>query len=222
VVTALEVQKRNKKRVNIFVDDAYAFSLSLDDAARLHKGQVLSDDEIATLVNESAISLASDSAARFLAVRPRSAREIRDNLARKGTPPAVIDAVLERLTSFGYIDDRQFAELWVRDRMTHKPTSPRALRYELRQKGISDDLIDASLSELDADEAAYQAAQTQIRRLRGSEQNDFRNKISTFLQRRGFSYDVARSTIRRLLQELDAETPDYFAGTENEDDNRLD
>jgi regulatory protein len=222
VITALEVQKRNKKRVNVFVDEAYAFSMTLDEAARLHKGQVLSDAEIDALVNDAAITAATESAARFLAVRPRSAQEVKQNLAKKETPPPVIEAALERLTAFGYIDDRAFADLWVRDRMTYKPTSPRALRFELQQKGIARDVIDAVLEDLDAGEAAYQAAQTQLRRFRGMQRRDFQSKISSLLQRRGFSYDVVRSTVRRLMQELDDGDPEYFAGNETENENETD
>jgi regulatory protein len=218
VITALEAQKRNKKRVSVFIDDAYAFSLSLDEAARLRKGQTLSEAEINALTSEAAVTIATDSAARFLALRPRSTREIRDNLARKGTPPPVIDAALERLTALGYIDDRAFADLWVRDRMTRKPISPRALRYELRQKGIGNDIIDDALADLDAEDAAERAARSQTRRLRGMQRRDFQMKVSAFLQRRGFSYQVARSTIRRLMEELDAEDPGFFAGDEHDND----
>ncbi len=211
VITALEVQKRNKRRVNVFVDEDYAFSLSLDEAARLHKGQTLSDAEIDRLVNEAVVTVATDTAARFLSTRPRSEKEIRQNLAKKDIPPNVIEAALERLTALGYIDDRAFAELWVRDRMTFKPTSPRALRFELRQKGVDAEIIDAALADLDAEAAAYQAAQSQARRHRaGISRRDFQHKVSTFLQRRGFSYAVARSTLRRLMQEIDDENPEYF------------
>ncbi len=218
IITALEVQKRNKKRVNVFIDDEYAFSLSLDHAALLHKGQTLSDDEVARMINDAAISAATDSAARFLAVRPRSAQEVRQNLARKKIPAPVIDAALERLSAFGYIDDRAFADLWVRDRDTYKPTSPRALRYELRQKGISDAIIDDVIADLEPDDAAYRAAENQVRRYRGLERREFRNKMSAFLQRRGFSFEVVRTTLRRLIAELDAESPDFFAGADDDDE----
>ncbi len=218
IITALEVQKRNKKRVSIYVDDEYAFSLSLDQAALLHKGQTLSDDEVARMINDAAISAATDSAARFLAVRPRSAQEVRQNLARKDTPAPVIDAALERLSAFGYIDDRAFADLWVRDRDTYKPTSPRALRYELRQKGISDAIIDDVVADLEPDDVAYRAAEAQLRRYRGLERREFRNKMSAFLQRRGFSFEVVRKTLRRLIAELDAESPEFFAGIDDDDE----
>ena len=72
VITALEVQKRNKKRVSVFIDEVYAFSVSLDEAARLRKGQVLSEEDLSRITGEAAITVATDSAARFLTVRPRS------------------------------------------------------------------------------------------------------------------------------------------------------
>ena len=218
IITALEVQKRNKKRVSVFIDEEYAFSLSLDQAALLHKGQTLSDEEVARMINDAAISAATDTAARFLAVRPRSAQEVRQNLARKKIPEPVIDAALEKLSAFGYIDDRAFADLWVRDRDTYKPSSPRALRYELRRKGISDAIIDDVIADLEPDDAAYRAAEAQLRRYRGLERREFRNKMSAFLQRRGFSFEVVRTTLRRLFAELDAESPDFFAGIDDDDE----
>jgi regulatory protein len=199
------VQKRNKKRVNIYLDEEYAFSLSLDEAAKLRKGQILSDNEVAQLRDEDAVTYAVDSAARFLAVRPRSIHEVRQNLLQKSNPPVVIDAALERMTALGYLDDRAFAEFWVRERNAFKPLSPRALRHELRQKGVPEALIAEVLTDLDADDMAYRAATSQSRRLRGSDEHTFREKMHAFLQRRGFSYTTARTVVRQLTEELNAE-----------------
>lgn len=219
IITALEVQKRNKKRVNVFIDSEYALSVSLDEAARLRKGQTLSEAEIAALRDHAAVTVATDQAARFLSLRPRSVHEVRQNLAQKDTPPAVIDSAIERLTMLGYLDDHQFATFWVRERNQFKPLSPRALRYELRQKGIDDAIIQAVLAEIDADDAAYRAAQGQMRRLRGRDRRAFREKQYVFLQRRGFSYEAARRVVARLIEEIDAETPDFFTEGEDMTDN---
>ncbi len=218
IITSLEVQKRNKKRVNVFIEDEYAFSVSLDEAARLRKGQQLSEAEIATLKDHAAVTVATDQAAHFLSLRPRSVHEVRQNLVQKDTPPAVIDAAIERLLALGYLDDHQFATFWVRARNQFKPISPRALRYELRQKGIADAIIQEALADLDADDAAYRAAQGHMRRLRGLERRAFRDKLYVFLQRRGFSYEAARRVVSRLIEEIDAETPAFFAGGEDTTD----
>lgn len=217
IVTKLEVQKRNKKRVNVYVDDVYAFSLSLDEAARLSRGQVLSDADIDTLMNLSAVGLAVDRALRFLTLRPRSVGEVKQNLARNGVAPLVVDAAIERLTQIGYLDDRVFASLWVEDRNRFKPTSPKALRYELKQKGVENAVIDAALADLDAGTAAYRAAESQLKKLRGSTQRAFRDRLTAYLLRRGFNRDLARRTIKRMIEDLEAETPEYFADEESDE-----
>jgi regulatory protein len=210
VITKLEIQKRSKRRVNIFIDEAYAFSLPIDEAARLSKGQVLTDDAIAALMDDSAVGLAVDRALRLLSLRPRSIREIRDNLARGETAPPVIDRAIERLAALGYVDDAAFAAFWVSDRMRFKPASPRALRYELMQKGVSREVIDAALADLDADDAAYAAASVQARRLRGLSQRAFTDKVTAVLLRRGFTYEQVRRAIRRMIEEFETDDPDFF------------
>jgi regulatory protein len=205
VITALEVQKRNKTRVNVYLDGEFAFGLPLDEAAKLRKGQHLDEAQIQALQSEDEVLRAVDSAARFLSYRPRSTHEVRQNLTQKGIPEPVIESAMVRLESLGYLDDEAFARLWVRERNTFKPVSPKALRYELRQKGLSDTLIQEVLADIDADDAAYRAAVSQARRFRGKTRREVRDKLLPFLQRRGFSYAIAKAAFTRLLEELDEE-----------------
>ena len=215
IITGLEVQKRNKKRVNVYVDEDYAFSLALDEAVKLHKGQILSQVEIDALRGEDDVLRAVDRAAHFLGARPRSESEVRRNLHEKEVAPPIIDAAIERLYALGYLDDRAFAAFWVQDRSTFKPASPKALRFELRQKGIADAVIAEVLAEVDANDAALRAARGQLRRYRGSTQRDFKTKLAGFLQRRGFSYGDVRAVLQQLIDELESEDPDFFAGTDD-------
>lgn len=215
IVTALEIQKRDTNRVNVFLDGEYAFSLSLDDAAQLKKGQALTAADIENLRQSDEIVRAVNSAARFLGARPRSEREVRDNLASKEIAPPVIDLAVERLYGLGYLDDRAFAAFWVQDRQTFKPRSAMALRYELQQKGVPAEIIHDVLADFDGDAAAYQAAQSRLNRLRGSTRQVFAQKLSGFLQRRGFRYETVRRVTRQLEAELEADNPDYFAEPDN-------
>ncbi len=136
-VTALEVQKKNKERVNVYLDDQFAFGLTLLEAAALRKGQILSDAEIAALRANDEMARAYDRAVQFLAYRPRSAAEIQRNLAEKDVDEAVIGAVLARLEAQGYVDDLAFARYWLSNRQEFHPEGARALRFELREKGIA-------------------------------------------------------------------------------------
>lgn len=209
-ITALEVQKRNKERVSVYLDHEYAFSLEAIKAAALRKGQTLSEAEVEALRGEDEVSRAVETAARFLAYRPRSVDEVRRNLTDKDLPDDVIDTALQRLHDMHYLDDHAFATFWVDNRTQFKPLSPRALRFELRQKGVEDAIINEVLAGLDADDSAYRAAESQVRRLRGSAVDVFRHKLSTFLQRRGFSHQAARDVIERLIEDLEAQDDTYF------------
>jgi len=215
VITALEVQQRNKERVNVYLDNEYAFSLTLMEAAKLRKGQTLSDTEVASLRADDDVHRAVDSAVRFLAHRPRSTAEVRQNLKKKKFNEDVIEQSLSRLDQMGYLDDTAFARFWLENRNMFKPRGTMALRYELRQKGIADNIIEAVLEDLDDYDAAYRAASTKARRMQGTDHKTFRNKVGAFLQRRGFNYGTARDVIEQLTDELVAENPSFF--TEIED-----
>ena len=214
VVTALEIQQKNKERVNVYLDGEFAFGLDMMVAAGLHKGQQLTEAEIEVLRDEDAVSRAVDRAVRFLAYRPRSTAEVRRNLSEKAIPEAVIAAAVERLNRLGYLDDQAFARFWVENRDTFKPLSPRALRYELRQKGVADAAIERALSGLDSQDAAYRAAQSQLRRQRGRTRVEFRNKMAAFLQRRGFGYEEIRTVVEQLITEMEDEDPEFFISDE--------
>jgi regulatory protein len=151
---------------------------------------------------------------RLLARRPRSVSEVRKNLTRKETPEPVIDSAIARLTQLGYLDDEAFARYWMENRDQFKPRGPRALRYELRQKGIARDIIEQVVSDVDPADAAYRAAQDRARRMRGSTRFDFENRVGGFLQRRGFSYGTARDAINRIADELAESDPEFFREVE--------
>lgn len=216
-ITALEPQKRDQERVNVYLDGEFVFGLPLLDATKLHVGQTLSDEEIAALRGIDAVSRAMDRAVRLLARRPYSTAELRRYLVSKEIAPPVIDETLDQLERLGYVDDQAFTRFWIENRMRSKPRGLRALRYELRQKGIAPGLIEAALAEIDPGEAAYQAAQERLSRLRGQSRRDARTALGAFLVRRGFSYEVARDAVERTITELDEHEPDYFLNDETND-----
>jgi regulatory protein len=211
-VTRLERQKRNKNRVNVYLDGEFAFGLNEMDAAKLSTGQQLSPSEVATLRESDAISKAFDKAVNLLSYRPRSKEEIRRRLAKKDYSEHAIAVAIERLERMGYLDDRAFATFWIENRNRHKPRGKRALRYELRRKGISDRIIRELLDEMvDEKEGAYEAAQSRLRRMRGATEYEFKRKVGGFLQRRGFSYDAVNRALDRHINEINEREPGYFA-----------
>ena len=217
IITALEIQKRDKERVNIYLDDEFAFGLTLMEAVKLRKGQTLTAEDIAILTNEDAINQAVNRAIDFLSYRPRSSEEVRQNLVKKDIPETVVSIAMERLQNLGYLDDIAFARFWIENRDTFKPRAPRALRFELRQKGIGDDILDPLFEEiLDVQDSAYRVAEKQIRQYKGKTRQECKKKLSGKLQRRGFDYGIIKEVLQGLFEELDESEPDYFAVDEEE------
>ena len=199
-VTLLKIQKQNKERVSVFLDDAYAFSLDLIAAARLHKGQHLSDAEIDALQGDDERTRAYHAALRQLGVRPRSRSELEQALRRKEFDDEVIDAALARLQQEGLLDDAEFARYWSENRSTFRPRSARALRFELRQKGVSSEDMDPALEEVDDDAASVAALEPKLRGWQSLAPQEREAKALAFLARRGFSFQCARRALRTLLE----------------------
>ncbi len=198
-ITRLQIQQKNKERVNIFLDEEYAFSLELMLAAGLRKGQQLTEAEIAALQADDERKRAYAAALTFLGQRVRSQTEVAQRLEQREFTPEAIAQTLARLQQEGYLDDTTFGQQWVANRQRFRPRSERALRYELRRKGMENSLIDEVIqeAEIDEDAAAWAALQPKIARWQGLERAQFSQKAGGFLARRGFGHEVARRVIDR-------------------------
>jgi len=203
-ITALRLQKKNQQRVNVYLDGKYAFGLQASVAASLKVGQRLSPEEVDQLQRRDAAEVAYDRALNYLSYRPRSRAEIEAYLKRRGVPPITIQTVMDRLVGAGLLDDKAFAQYWVENREHFRPRGVRSLRFELRQKGVPDAVIDKAITNIDETESAYRAGRERARRLRRLDYQEFRRRLGGFLQRRGFGYDVVKVIVDRLWQELQA------------------
>jgi regulatory protein len=202
-ITLIETQKKNPNRVNIYLDDQFAFGLSRIVAAWLSVGQVLSDEKVIALQSEDAREVAMQRALRFLSYRARSMQEVRSNLEKNETPEAAISFTLQRLQENGLLNDQEFAQTWVENRNTFRPRSRRALAMELRYKGLEDELVQDILDKnIDENSLALDAARKYVRKLRGLEWQEFRLKLGGFLGRRGFSYAIIAPVLRLVWDEL--------------------
>jgi len=202
VITALQQQKHNAERVNVFVDDAYAFAVSLDAATYLRKGQVLDDAEIELLQHDDTHEQAYQKALHYLGARPRSIAEVERSLRDKGCADDAIAAALQRLVDHHYLDDDEFAAFWLENRNRFRPRSAAAIRQELRQKGVDREIIDSTLKDLNEDDAAWAAATSKIDRWQALPKAEFEHKLTGLLARRGFGFDTVRRTVRRAWEQV--------------------
>ncbi len=136
---------------------------------------------------------AYDRALNLISHRMRSEWELRDYLKRKDYDEGVQDAIIERLHGRNYINDSEFARRWVENRRLLKAISTRRLAQELRQKRISDEIINQTLAADETDEIAVLKDLIDRKRKQTKYQDDL--KLMQYLARQGFSYDLIKTAL---------------------------
>ena len=204
VITAIRVQKHDPGRLNIELDGEFAFGLSRMTAAWLKVGDKISESKAAALQKSDASEAAYQKATRLLDYRPRTEMEIRQKLQQKGFEAEEIESVVRRLKNANLVADEQFARMWIENRNESHPRSRRMIRYELRNKGISEQIIDNALTESEQDsELAMKAANRYARRLNSVDRQAFQKRLSAYLARRGFSYGTIAPVVRDLINKVE-------------------
>jgi len=205
-VTAIRSGKRGK-RVNVYLNEKFAFSLEAEVALKegLRTEQELSEGDIEALKKADLFQRCLTAAFHFLSYRPRSQAELRERLHRRGFDGDNVAAVLARLKAQGLVDDLAFAEFWKDNRDSFRPRSQWLTRLELRQKGVSEDIINRVAAELDDEDSAYRAALSKAQRLPTADYDGFRRRLGQYLKRRGFGYGLIKPTVERVWQECGVE-----------------
>jgi len=203
-VTALRLGRGRGKRVNIYLDDRFAFSLEAEVAVRegLKVGQELAADQIEALARLDSVQRCLNVATRYLSYRPRSESELSERLCRRGFDSDSVEVVLGRLREQGLVNDVDFAQFWQDNRQSFSPRSRWLTRLELRRKGVAEEIIDQVVSAASDDDSAYRAALGRARRLPVSDYQGFRRRLGGYLKRRGFSYGVINNTVEQLWQQM--------------------
>ena len=206
-ITGITEQKRSPSRVNINLGGEFSFSLAKIVAAWLSVGQTLSDEKIVELKRQDEFETALQKAIAFIDYRPRTQAEVERKLRKAEIPKATIAAIIERLSAFNMLNDRDFAQRWVENRAAFKPRGAFALRAELKQKGIPEEVIDEFLNDLDENNLARDAAGKKAAQLRDLPWPEFRTKLSAHLSRRGFQYELINNVCREQWESLKQTNP---------------
>lgn len=202
-IVDIQKQKRNQRRYTIHFDDGEWLGL-FDELVVKHGLKVdmeVDSQKIAKLAREDDAKKSMDMSLRYLQYRSRSQKEMEDYLEGKGFERDIIDETIDKLKSYGYINDLAFARDWVSHRMATKPMGRAMIKRELYYKGIDNEIIEKSLdqfSENEEEEQAYKLALKYIKRYRNLDTREQFYKIGQALARRGFNWEVAKRALRRL------------------------
>jgi regulatory protein len=206
VITEISPSGRREGRFDVVVDGKRTAVLSADGIQRLaiHTGDIWTESLAALVAAEAQSLRVYDRALAMLAVRARSARELRMGLLRKREPEKLVDAAVARLLAAGALDDELFARGYVRSKMTRSGFSPRRLQAELARRGVARGIADAAIREVTEDEEIDPAALLRdlvARKLRTLTKVDAptrRRRLHGYLARRGYGGQEIRTALELI------------------------
>jgi len=143
-------------------------------------------------------------AIRYLSFRPRSEKELKDYLTKKECDPLISKRIIESLTRDRFLNDEEFVRMWIRERTLIKPKAIRVIKMELKQKGISKEMIESAFensedSPVDLD-LAVRLAEKKLRTIHDqSDKFKVREKLGRYLASKGFDWDTIKEVIDRSL-----------------------
>ena len=137
----------------------------------------------------------------LLARREYSKKELSDKLSTKGFPSLLSETILEAFIKDDYQSDQRYCEMLIRSRIV-KLSGPFKIRMELRQKGVSENIVEQTISDANCDwfDLALEAAKKKTANWKTFEFED-KAKLIRFLQGRGFEQEQISYAIERLPKE---------------------
>ena len=155
------------------------------------KGDEISHEDLEKLELGHKLILCRSKALSLLDLAEHSAFMLRTKLRQRGFEAPVIERVLEQLKEKNYLDDRRFAELWVRSRLKRNPAGKSVLISGLRAKGVSARDADEAVSEL-LDEDSLMEGARKVYAKAARKKNSTPEKIKAAMMQKGYSFSVIR------------------------------
>jgi regulatory protein len=146
-----------------------------------------------------------DRAVNLLTYKQRSIKELRERLLEKDwTNSEIVEEVIKKLESYGYLNDAQFAKSFAASKIRQKPVGKRVLQQKLAERKLDketvSEAIEKAFEETPETEIIDRAIEKRLRvKGKPTEREDVK-KFYDFLLRQGFSYDLVRDKMREIAK----------------------
>ncbi|MCY6354976.1 recombination regulator RecX [Clostridium sp. ZS2-4] len=204
-ITKIETQKKNKNRVNVFLDDEFAFSCSAELVYyhNLKRNKKINMELFKEIIREDNYLKAKNSALRIIEKTYKTEREMFEKLVTLGYDEKTSSRVMKFLKEYSFVDDNKYADMFIRDKSLLWGKSK--IRYALLKKGISEEIVENGLSEITYDMeviSAVKLAEKRYNTIIKSESNMYKiyKKLGDYLASRGYEYNIINTVLNRLIK----------------------
>lgn len=205
-VTKIETQKRNKEKVNIYVDNKYLFSLTLNGllASHLKEGSEITDSQIEELKIEDEPKLAFQHALNIISYSMKTEFELVKKLREKEFSEPAIEQAVQKLKGYKYIDDDIYVTMYIKTKAIPNNWGEQKIISKLLQKGVDINLIKQKIEELysydEKKNAITKVAEKYVEKLPIDEDIlKKKQKLYRYLAGKGYSYELISFTVSSIL-----------------------
>lgn len=206
-ITDIQIQKNHPSRYSIFLDSKFFCGVNKEIVAKfqLKQGMDIDDEELKELSYAEEFLNAKKYSYRLLEQRMYTCKEIRDKLTYRKYSEEIIQEVIATLERYGYLNDRTYAEEWIRSRTRSNPKGKHILRQELMRKGVEVSVIDDALTqnfdELKEEDMALELARKKVRLYKKDDPVSAKRKLQGVLFRRGFNSEIVNNVVKQVMGE---------------------
>ena len=195
-ITSIEQQQRDKTRCSVYIDGVFYCGLKIEVAVkyRLKQGMDIEKSRLDEIQLENEKLQATEQAMRHLSATIKTRKQMTDFLSSKGYTQLVIDYVIEKLESYGYIDDYAYCRAYAN---SVNGKGKAAIRAALIQRGADRSAIDSVLDEITEDEEEILSVARKYMRGKLPTRENI-NKTIRYLMSRGYGYELAKAAASKL------------------------
>lgn len=206
-ITEISVQKKNKNRCNIYIDNVFAFGVSneLIYKENLKVGMIVDEEKLKKIAYEENLINCKETSLKIIERSYKTKKEMTKKLLEKGYSLEEINETLKFLEEYNFINDESYTKAFINDRT--KTQGKQKIKYALKNKGISDEIIEEELSKLDMEKEKENANILALKKYnilikRESDKYKLKEKIIRFLISRGYDYEVAKDAVNEMLKSV--------------------
>lgn len=206
IITDIAVQKNDKNRISVFLNKHFAFGISIETYENflLKKDSVLNSEKVEEILQYERVQKAKTSALKYISIKARTEFELRQKMKTLQHEYEIIDKIVEDFKEKKYLDDQEYAEMYVRDFVNFKKDGIFKLKRNLLQKGVNSEIMDFIIEKYVSLEDQFEKALKLGKRkfdFLGNKENK-REKIYRFLVQKGFEGTVISKVLRKIFNGL--------------------
>ncbi len=147
-ITKIEIQKKNLKRYNLYIDNEFNMGIHEDVIVilGLYVNMIIDQEMYDEILLKEVYSKAKADALNYISYRMRSESEVKKKLYELGYIHEMVDATIDFLYEYSYLNDLEFTKSFIHDKATLSRHSIYRIRHDLRQKGVKPEIIEKALN----------------------------------------------------------------------------